>query len=154
MEGFRMRSFRWFLLAIACLFAPVISAAQWGVAPDGTKGRLHVVVEGDTLWDIAKSQGVTPEQIRAWNKIRTTGHIHPGDRLTLWIPDTPLPKGSEPLVETNVYHRVRRGDTLWDIARAYSTSIRELKRLNNIRNASQIKAGDRLQVREASAAVE
>lgn len=115
---------------------------------------VYRVTRGDTLWDIAKSQGVTPEQIRAWNKIRTTGHIHPGDRLTLWIPDTPLPKGSEPLVETNVYHRVRRGDTLWDIARAYSTSIRELKRLNNIRNASQIKAGDRLQVREASAAVE
>lgn len=116
---------------------------------------VYRVQRGDTLWDIARSQGVTADQIRAWNTLRATGHIHPGDRLTIWRPTGgPLPKGTAPLANADVFHRVRRGDTLWDIARTYGTSIRELKRLNDIGNASQIRAGDRIRVRAATAAVE
>lgn len=116
---------------------------------------VYRVKRGDTLWDISRSQGVTPDQIRAWNTLRATGHIHPGDRLTIWRPsDRSLPRESATLVSADVFYRVRRGDTLWDIARTYRTSIRELKRLNDIRNASRIKAGDQIRVRAASTAVE
>ena len=116
---------------------------------------VYRVKRGDTLWDIARSEGVTPDQICAWNVLRATGHIHPGDELTIWrTPGRSADRSSAPLVEAATHHRVHRGDTLWEIARRYNTSIRELKRLNEIQNASQIKAGDRLLVRKSSAAVE
>lgn len=116
---------------------------------------VYRVKRGDTLWDIARSQGVTPDQIRAWNALRATGHIHPGDKLTIWASETQTTSsGTRALASVDRFHKVRRGDTLWEIARIYDTSIRELKRLNGISNASRIKAGDRIRVRSASAAVE
>ncbi len=124
-------------------------------AKQGTGIRIvYRVKQGDTLWDIAGGQGVTPDQIRAWNAIRATGHIHPGDRLTIWNPANRRPGSTSTLANVDEYHRVRRGDTLWDIARRYNTSIRVLKRLNDIRNSSKIRAGDRLRVRAAATAVE
>ena len=131
-------------------------ARSRGPAQPGSGDRVvYRVKRGDTLWDISRSQGVTPDQIRAWNTPRATGHIHPGDRLTIWRPSGgSLPKESATLASADVFYRVKRGDTLWDIARTYRTSIRELKRLNDIRNASRIKAGDQIRVRAASTAVE
>ena len=43
-------------------------------------------------------------------------------------------------------HRVRRGDTLWSIARRYRASIKEIMYLNNIRSPRRIRAGSRLVV--------
>ena len=42
-------------------------------------------------------------------------------------------------------HRVRPGDTLWEIARRYRTTVDTLKRSNNLRS-SRIKPGQRLKV--------
>ena len=127
-----------------------------GLEPGNGDKLVYRVKRGDTLWDIARSQGVTPDQIRAWNAMRATGHIHPGDKLTIWqARNTSQPaKASATLASASTYHRVRRGDTLWEIAKIYDTSVRELKRLNNIRNVSRIKAGDRIRVRSGSSAVE
>jgi LysM repeat protein len=49
--------------------------------------------------------------------------------------------GSAPVL----IHRVRRGDTLWAIARRYDTTIEELKELNGL-NSARILAGQRLSV--------
>jgi len=119
-------------------------------AGEGTR-VVYRVKRGDNLWDIARSQGVTERQLKAWNTIKATGHIHPGDKLTIWKHS---PTGSASLASSNAIHRVRSGDTLWDIARTYNTSVRELKRLNTIRNASQIRAGDRIRIRSSAPAVE
>lgn len=54
--------------------------------------------------------------------------------------------GAEPEVivrRENIYHRVKRGETLGRIAGKYKTSISELQRLNNLRG-SNIQAGARL----------
>jgi len=116
---------------------------------------VYRVKRGDTLWDIARGQGVTADQLRAWNALKATGHIHPGDQLTVWRKTVrALPQGNVSVASMDAIHRVNRGDTLWDIARAYRTSVRELKRLNDIHDASQIKAGDRIRVRSGAAAVE
>lgn len=44
------------------------------------------------------------------------------------------------------YHRVRRGESLSLIASRYQVSVRELKALNNLRNANLIRAGQRLRL--------
>ena len=41
-----------------------------------------------------------------------------------------------------IYHRVRAGETLWSIAKAYHINLQELAELNNITNAAAIEVGD------------
>ena len=105
------------------------------------------VKKGDTLWAIAKRMGVRPRQIQAWNQLNASEHIHPGDRLTIF----PSARAGEP---TTTHYRVRRGDTLWEIARTFGTNVRELKRLNGIQDAARLRAGVRLRVRPVDAHVE
>ena len=48
------------------------------------------------------------------------------------------------------YHRVKRGETLFSIARHYGTTVRQLRRLNRFRSGkTRIKPGERLVVRVA-----
>ena len=116
-----------------------------GVSPDESSHERHTyrVRKGDTLWRIAKDEGVTPDQIRTWNNITAPRHIFPGDRLVIWQPkggnpDTPL---------LGNFYLVRPGDTLWEIARDFDTSVRNLKKWNGIRHASSLKAGRLILVR-------
>jgi membrane-bound lytic murein transglycosylase D len=50
------------------------------------------------------------------------------------------------VVQSHTTHRVRRGETLSHIARKYRTSVRTISRLNNIRNSSRIRVGQKLRV--------
>jgi len=43
-----------------------------------------------------------------------------------------------------VYHRVKKGETLWRISRAYGVSYQEVAEVNNIRNPAKIRAGKRI----------
>ena len=45
------------------------------------------------------------------------------------------------------YHTVRSGDTLSAIAKKYHTSVREICRLNNIKETTILQVGKRLRVR-------
>jgi LysM repeat protein len=45
-----------------------------------------------------------------------------------------------------VYHTVRQGDNLWDIARKYQVSVSQIKRLNDFRS-STLRPGQRIRIR-------
>jgi hypothetical protein len=81
-----MSAFRILFLITAFLAVPGLVSAQWGVAPDGTKGRLHVVEKGDTLWDITEEYLGTPwiwPSVWKENEIENPHVIQPGDLI--WI---------------------------------------------------------------------
>ena len=44
----------------------------------------YVVVKGDTLWGIAKTFGVTVNQLVEWNNIPNPDFIRVGQRLTIY----------------------------------------------------------------------
>ena len=46
-----------------------------------------------------------------------------------------------------VYHTVRRGDNLWDVARKYQVSVEQLRRLNDVQSSSALQPGQRIRVR-------
>lgn len=46
-----------------------------------------------------------------------------------------------------VYHKIRRGDTLWGLSRRYGTSVNALCRLNGIRKSTTLRVGRTLRVR-------
>ena len=114
--------------------------------PD-THGKLsHRVRRGDTLWGIGRRYGVTPRQIRAWNKVGK--HITPGDRLVIWRPEAPQVALANPsdLRRDGIYV-VQQGDTLWDIARSFRIRVNDLKKWNRIRKPASLRVGARLLIR-------
>jgi lipoprotein NlpD len=61
------------------------------------------------------------------------------------LPDTTGPA-------SGVYHTVQKKESLWRICKAYGVSLQEVAEINNIKNTSQIRPGDRIFIPGASAA--
>jgi quercetin dioxygenase-like cupin family protein len=84
-------------LLIALVFlagAAVPAVAQHtGIAPNGKKGRLHVVESGDTLWDLSEQYLGTPwtwPSVWRENDIENPHLIYPGDLI--WITEGEMRK--------------------------------------------------------------
>jgi LysM repeat protein len=95
-----------------------------GVA--AARSGAYRVRRGDALWDIAQAHGTTIAAIQRSNNLRNS-RIYPGQLLTMPAAGAPslrnVPSGS---------YRVRRGDALWDIARAHGTTIAAIQQSNNL----------------------
>jgi LysM repeat protein len=100
---------------------------------------VYIVSRGDTLSRIASRTGVPIAQLRAANALRGD-LIKVGQKLR--VPTT-LTVASAATGQTStgqeITYLVNRGDTLWQIANRYGTSVEKLRQSN--RNA-----GDSLQV--------
>jgi membrane-bound lytic murein transglycosylase D len=116
--------------------------------PGPTTGRqlTYVVRKGDTLSEIAERHGVSSSRLRSWNRLGT--YIYPGQKLTIYqgsggsssSPSSSSSSGSTTVVQ------VRKGDTLWDIARAHGVSLTALLSANGLSKRSLIRPGDRIRV--------
>lgn len=60
--------------------------------------------------------------------------------------ETAPPDALSPAQESEVYHTVRSGESLWTISRQHGVSIEQIRRLNNLRSNS-IRPGQRLRVK-------
>lgn len=97
------------------------------VAPGLASHQDYTVRKGDSLWKIAARTGVSVTQLRTANKLRGN-RINVGQ--TLLIPDTANDSALQTANDVITY-RVSRGDTLWDIANRYGTSVKKLRQVNN-----------------------
>jgi membrane-bound lytic murein transglycosylase D len=118
---------------------PKKQTASAAASPNGT----HTVKSGESLGLIANRYGCTVSQLKAWNNL-SKSTIHPGQKLKVRKPATSIQ------VDENaeyVYHTVRSGDTLWDIAKLYDgVTVNQIKELNNITNARRLKPGDKIRI--------
>ena len=92
------------------------------------------VRSGDTLWGISRRYGTTVNSIVKLNGIVNPDLIYVGQKL--YVCDN-VKSGAE----REDYYTVRRGDTLWDIANKFSTSVKRLAGINKIRNPDLIYPG-------------
>lgn len=116
--------------------APKTSTASASQAPGGT----HTVKRGENLGLIAKKYGCTVSQLKSWNGL-TKSTIHPGQKLAVSKAATVDPN------KEYIYHTVKSGDTLWDIAKMYDgVTVSQIKELNNISNARRLKPGDKIRI--------
>ncbi|MCB1687487.1 MAG: LysM peptidoglycan-binding domain-containing protein [Halioglobus sp.] len=103
------------------------TASTQGTSFAGSYQR-YVVRKGDTLSEIAKRNGVQVAQLRAVNTLRGN-LINVGQKLR--IPTGAASSDSPEVVATyTTTHRVNRGDTLWQIANRYGTSVKQLRQVN------------------------
>ena len=95
--------------------------------------EVYTVKSGDTLSGIAKMYNTTVAQIAMDNNIQNINLIYPGQRLQV--------NSSCRYDCGHILHTVKRGDTLWSLARRYNTSIANIVRLNRIQNPNLIYPG-------------
>lgn len=95
---------------------------------------VYQVRFGDTLFSIARRFGTSVGDIALANSIRDINHIFVGQGLVI-----PNCRPTQCTVYT-----VRPGDTLFSIARRFSTSVRAIALQNRIIHPSRIFAGQRL----------
>jgi len=122
------------------------TAAPPDPAATQTKGKRgptrqsvrYTVKRGDTLGEVGEQFGVTARELRQWNSLKNS-RILVGQRLTVY-PRTGA-------AGTKVTYRVRRGDTLGEIAKKYGVSVANLKQWNGLRS-NIIEINQRLTVYE------
>jgi N-acetylmuramoyl-L-alanine amidase len=100
--------------------------------------KIHIVKTGETLREIAKKYGVSVEELKAWNNL-TTNKPKPGTKLILRPP-------TEKAEKSNIYHVVKKGETLETIAKKYGTTPTAIKELNNLKQ-DKVYAGQKLLVK-------
>lgn len=133
---------------------------------------VYVVRKGDTLAGIARKFGVSAQDVKEWNHLRST-RLRPGQRLVVFPPKkgkTPAASEARALAaatappdpvssarqatgaqtQATVTHTVRRGDTLFAIAQQYNTSVDQLRRLNGLNRRGKIYPGQKLKVQAGS----
>ena len=132
---------------------PVVKASTPAPAPERTepaKGETRVVYRvrrGDTLSEIAAKYGVGVGSLKRWNKLRGS-RIRAGQRLTIYTSgDGPATADATPKKKApeKITYKVRRGDTLSEIAVRHGVSIKKLRQWNNLRG-SRIRVGQRLTI--------
>jgi|TARA_B100002003_G_scaffold250001_1_gene287866 membrane-bound lytic murein transglycosylase D len=107
----------------------------------------YKVHRGDSLWKIARRYGSSIESIKKANNLTKT-LIKPGMRLTIPAKsDTrqTAKKSSQPTL-TKQTHKVRRGDSLWKIAKKYRVQIAQLTKWNRINKKALLMPGQKLVV--------
>ena len=114
--------------------------------------REYRVRRGDSLWEIANTMGITLAQLRAANGI-SGDLINVGQRLQ--IPAiaansaTDSAAGAAAATLAMIEYRVRRGDSLWRIARRYNTSVTRIMRQNGL-NSDVLEVNQVLQITPGS----
>jgi len=111
----------------------------------------HIVVKGESLAQIAAKYSITNEEILAWNKLKTK-KIFTGQKLRIAPPLKSAQNNLSQNITTkkpsiSLYHTVKKGETLFSIAKKYNTSVVKIKQLNRLKKEI-IKPGLKLKIRE------
>ncbi len=115
--------------------------------PTPTPPTMHAVLEGQSLWSIAVQYNVKLGDILWLNQLPEDAVLQPGELIRVRLaPDEAPPPTPTPIL----YHSVRSGQTLWEIALTYSLTLDQLLAFNQIDQNAILQPGDQLLVREAA----
>ena len=103
--------------------------------PKSTRIVYHKVRQGETLSTIARCYRTSVKSIAQANNIRKNNLIVAGKKLK--IPQKgAVYQAREPKYKYTSKYIVKRGDSLWIIARRFDTTTKKLQKLNNLLNTN------------------
>jgi len=115
------------------------AAAAAAATSGATQWTRYRVRRGDTLSQIAQRHGVSVATLRSTNGLHGS-MIRAGE--TLRIPAG----GASRSGKQTIVHRVKRGDTLWRIARRYKVNVRQLQSWNELASQDILQLGQKIMV--------
>lgn len=111
----------------------LIRIGQKLVIPGFTDTNLstitYVVQKGDTLYAIASTYNTTVDEIKRLNNLNSN-ILSIGEELKIPTSESMIPN-TEPILDSNSYV-VKRGDTLYSIAKSNNVNLQDLINLNNL----------------------
>jgi membrane-bound lytic murein transglycosylase D len=116
----------------------------------------HRVRTGETLSTIARRYRTSVARIKRANNLRSSHFIRAGKRLKIpskgyTYSSTTQSAPKAPAGKIPAYHVVRRGDSLWNIARKYGTTTQAIQKLNGL-TGTHLYKGQRLKIKANEAA--
>jgi LysM repeat protein len=107
---------------------------------------VHVVQEGQALWQIAAHYKVKLPDLLLYNGLEEDDFLQPGDEIIVRLADdaTPPPTPTPPLI-----HVVREGDNIWIIAARYGVERATLFYLNGLSEDDFLQPGTEIKLRLA-----
>lgn len=121
-----------------------VSQPEFSVADPRLFLVHHRIEKNESLSLLAKKYAVKSDEIKLWNSLKGN-EIKTGSVIQLW---TMIVTEDQKLAGSKAIkvHTVRRGDTLWDIAKKNGVTISQMIGWNPWTENSQIKPGDRLKI--------
>ena len=106
----------------------------------------YIVKKGDTLWSIARAYGLTVDKLKSLNNL-TNNNLTIGDSLI--VKDSSGNNDNSSSADNNKYYIVKKGDSLYSIAKSNNMTVDELKSLNNL-TSNILSIGQRLIISSGS----
>ncbi len=116
---------------------------------DGRK-YVYTVRRGDNLWDLSRTYGISVKQLTSWNGISRRSLLHPDQKLVVWIKDNENKDNIIKVVATkneainNNTYTVKKGDSLWLIARRFNIRVADLTKWNQLSKRRHLQPGQSL----------
>ena len=96
-----------------------------------TTGKIYTVIKGDSLYKIAQKYHTTVDELKKLNNL-SSSNLTIGMKLKIPVSSsTTNNEEMSPSTKTYTY-QVKKGDTLYQIAKNNNTSVAKLKKLNNL----------------------
>lgn len=97
----------------------------------------YTVNENETLPEIASQFGVSVNELMTYNNLSPNSRLFPGMIIVIppyrpRPPQPPRPQPPRPRPPINRTYFVRRGDTIYSIARMFGVSVRSIMNRNNL----------------------
>jgi len=117
--------------------------------------KVHLVKNGDTLWDIGQAYNVSSRSIAKWNGMAPRDVLKLGQKLVIWqkskVSSTNLTseqtfKPVEQAIMRNITYKVRRGDSFARIADKFNVSIKDIERWNNLSRKKHLQPGQKIKL--------
>ncbi len=112
-----------------------------------TRRRTYTVRQGDSLWKIAQRFDVSEKELRVWNRLGWSNLLRPGQKLIVSakaVKSSPQTAKKSKTPSAQTVYQVRSGDSLWEIARRFDVTARELRAWNGLGESNVIRPGQKL----------
>lgn len=123
-----LKKFSVLVLLVLSIAAVMPAAAAPSEAPVCV--QYHTVQRGETFYRIARSYGLTMDQLQGINGLANINRIYAGQSLCVKMNDS-----------SGTVYTVQAGDTLSKIARRFGINMSVLAQMNGITNVNRIYVG-------------
>ena len=126
------------IIFLTLLLWIIFSSSFFSFADNNDEFITHEVTNGDTLWSLSKEYNTPLKSILAINNVEDEDTLSIGQIIK-------IPQDNLPVADFST-HIVKKGETLWSIAKEYKLATSSLILANNLRNSELISIGQVMKI--------